>query len=283
MWYWLLRLEGVLFLLPAVVFYKLRGIPFILRCRNCRRWLLDPSSLRGGLCESCHNDKLADMTEFYTEEYETAVLPTRFAPDNYYPRVVERVGYGKVLDAGCGLGYLLSRLKLPAELLYGIDVGPGALKVAKAWVEGGNFCLGDVTKIPYESNTFDYLTCTEILEHLPEEMGEDAVRECYRVLKPGGVALFTVPNGKGVLGGYFCAHVRFFTFKSITNLLKGAGFEVFSGQKFGLYIAMVSRFISFIYNALGLYVPVTPVLNINVPEFMSMAFFIECRKPLTSD
>jgi hypothetical protein len=44
----------------------------------------------------------------------------------------------------------------------------------------------------------------------------------------------------------------------------------------------VSRFISFVYNALGLYVPVTPVLNINVPEFLSMAFFIECRKPLTN-
>lgn len=281
MWYWILRLEGLLVLPIAVLYYKLIGIPFTARCKKCQRRLCDPASLRYGFCESCHKERLSDMTAFYSEEYETAKLPTKLAPDNFYPRLVKKIGTGKVLDVGCGLGYLLSRVNLPAGLLYGMDVGPGALRVARSWIAGGHFCLGDVTSIPYQSGNFDYLVCTEVLEHLTVKQGTAAVRECYRVLRPGGVALFTVPNGKGVLGDYFCAHIRFFSFKSITTLIKEAGFEVISGQKFGLYIPLVSRFIAFVYNAQGRYVPVTPMLNLNVPESLSLTFLIECRKSPT--
>ena len=133
--------------------------------------------------------------------------------------------------------------------------------------------------MPQESllspNTFDFLTCTEVLEHI---RGDDAIRECYRVLKPGGVALFTVPNGKGVLGEYFTAHVRFFTFGSITNLLKETGFEIVSGQKCGLYIPFVCRFISAYNSARGRHHAFPPMLNLRVPEFLATSFFIECRK-----
>jgi ubiquinone/menaquinone biosynthesis C-methylase UbiE len=278
MWYWILRFEGLLLLPVAFIYYKLRGIPFTARCRKCQRWLLDPASFRGGFCESCHKERLSDMIAFYAEQYQSVEPPARLAPDNFYPRVVKRIGNGKVLDVGCGLGYLLSRVKLPKELLYGMDVGPGALKVAREWVGGGNFWLANVTNIPCQSATFDYLVCTEVLEHLTAGQGELAVRECFRVLKPGGTALFTVPNGRGVLGDYFCAHIRFFSFASVTGLLRAVGFEVVSGQKFGLYLPLVSRFIGFVYNAQKKYVPVTPMLNLNVPEFLSLTFFIECRK-----
>jgi len=280
MWYWILRLEG-LFVLPiAVFYYKLRGIPFTSRCKKCQRRLFDPVSFRCGLCESCHKERLSDMTAFYSEQYETAKPPTKLAPDNFFPRLVKKIGNGKVLDVGCGLGYLLSRVKLPAGLLYGMDVGPGALRVARSWVAGGNFCLGDATSIPYRPGSFDYLVCTEILEHLTVEQGAEAVKEYYRVLRPGGVALITVPNGKGVLGDYFSAHIRFFSFESFTTLIKEGGFEVISGKKFGLYIPLVSRFIGFVHTALGRYIPYPPMLNIEIPESLCTSFFIECQKPV---
>ncbi len=219
------------------------------------------------------------MVAFYSEQYETVNPPTRLAHDNFYPRVANKIGSGKVIDVGCGLGYLLSRIEQPAGSLYGMDVGLGALKVARQWVENGNFCLGDVTNIPYQSDSFDYMLSTEVLEHLTVEQGAKAAGECYRVLKPGGVAIFTVPNGKGVMGDYFNAHIRFFSIEAVTALIKDAGFEIVSLQKFGLYLPLVSRLIGFIYNAQGKYVPVTPMLNWNMPEFLSMSFLIECRKP----
>jgi ubiquinone/menaquinone biosynthesis C-methylase UbiE len=281
MWYWILRLEGLIFLPLAAIYYWLRHIPFTLKCRKCRGRLYDPASLRSGYCEKCHRARLNNMTEFYADEYEDSQVPARLAPDNFYPRIINRIKNGtceKVLDVGCGLGYLLSRLNIPAESRYGIDAGPGALKVARSLVINGNICLADVRQIPFKSNSFDYLVCTEVLEHFNPENGDAVVRECHRVLKPAGTAIFTVPNGQGVMGNYFNAHVRFFKFGVITGVLRNAGFEIIARQKFGLYLPFISRFLGFIYNAQKRYVPVTPMVNVELPEFLSMTFLIECRK-----
>ena len=52
----------------------------------------------------------------------------------------------------------------------------------------------DVQDIPYEDNYFDLIYCSHILEHVPDD--RKAMRELYRVLKPGGTALILVPiNG----------------------------------------------------------------------------------------
>jgi SAM-dependent methyltransferase len=51
--------------------------------------------------------------------------------------------------------------------------------------------LGTAYAIPAEEATFDSAICTAVLEHLEEP--EQAIRECFRVLKPGGVAVYTVP------------------------------------------------------------------------------------------
>lgn len=51
---------------------------------------------------------------------------------------------------------------------------------------------GDITKINYPDNSFDIIVCSEVLEHI-ENYGA-ASKELYRVLKPGGTVLFSMPN-----------------------------------------------------------------------------------------
>jgi 2-polyprenyl-3-methyl-5-hydroxy-6-metoxy-1,4-benzoquinol methylase len=286
MWYWVVKLEGMLFIpfIPLfIAYYTLRGIPFFIRCRKCRRWLiLDPRTFRFGMCEKCHREMVEyDVIKFHQlpEIYEGVVAPASVAPafDPFFRRMVKRVGDGRVLEVGCACGYLLSKLNLQPELLHGLDVAPGGIKIASNWVKGANFYLADARSLPFKSNTFDYLLCTEVLEHVE---GDDAVKECYRVLKPGGVALITVPNGKGIAGRYFCAHVQFFTFESITNLLEAAGFEIVSGQKFGLYMPFLTSSVGLLSNVLGRNLPFSSITyRLRVPEFLAMNFFIECRKP----
>ncbi|WP_405305377.1 glycosyltransferase [Methanobrevibacter sp.] len=54
--------------------------------------------------------------------------------------------------------------------------------------------LIDIQDIPYEDNYFDLIYCSHLLEHVPDD--NKAIRELYRVLKPGGTALILVPiNG----------------------------------------------------------------------------------------
>ena len=51
--------------------------------------------------------------------------------------------------------------------------------------------LVNITNIPFESNLYDAIICIHVLEHI--EQDRKAIRELYRVLKPGGWALITVP------------------------------------------------------------------------------------------
>ena len=51
--------------------------------------------------------------------------------------------------------------------------------------------IGDANYLPFRDNSFDYVTCTETLEHISHP--ELTIQEIYRVLKPGGVFLLTMP------------------------------------------------------------------------------------------
>lgn len=54
------------------------------------------------------------------------------------------------------------------------------------------YILGDGTRMPFESETFDYILCNQVFEHVPNL--ENLVKEMSRVLKTGGKALITFPN-----------------------------------------------------------------------------------------
>ena len=49
----------------------------------------------------------------------------------------------------------------------------------------------DVQDLPMEDNTYDIIFCNHVLEHVPDDL--QAMREMYRVLKPGGMAILQVP------------------------------------------------------------------------------------------
>jgi ubiquinone/menaquinone biosynthesis C-methylase UbiE len=210
------------------------------------------------------------------EVSEAPVIKPDF--DWLFKRISGEMDAGRILDVGCETGYLLSKLNSPPESLYGVDIAFGAIRKANDRVKGGNFCVADVRNMPYESDSFDYLTCTELLEHIEND---EVLKECFRVLRPGGTAFFTVPNGSGVAAKYMCSHIRFFTFQSIKNHVQEAGFEITSGKKCGLYIPFVTSFFTGLSYDLGRNVPFTSKLwSANVPEFLSVNFYIKCSKPV---
>lgn len=53
----------------------------------------------------------------------------------------------------------------------------------------------DITSINFDANHFDFLICNHVMEHVQDD--KKAMKECYRVLKNGGIAIFSVPlSGK---------------------------------------------------------------------------------------
>jgi ubiquinone/menaquinone biosynthesis C-methylase UbiE len=97
---------------------------------------------------------------------------------------VRELARGKrVLEAGCGTGLVLSRLREVASSVHGFDLSRGMLQQAES--RGLSVALGSVTQVPFRDDTFDLVCSFKVLAHVPQIT--DAVRELARVTRPGGM------------------------------------------------------------------------------------------------
>jgi len=94
----------------------------------------------------------------------------------------------KVIDIGCGEGFVINSLDLPD--ITGIDISKNALKLAKDRNRNCNLCAGSVYELSFKKDSFDLAIATEVLEHL--ENPERALEEIRRVSR--NYCLLSVPN-----------------------------------------------------------------------------------------
>tara|TARA_B100002019_G_scaffold190746_1_gene164966 strand:- start:296 stop:1063 length:768 start_codon:yes stop_codon:yes gene_type:complete len=156
----------------------------------------------------------------------------------------------KILDFGAGAGHMVQRIGEHAKLL---NIKPSDL-VFPCEVEPDCFLYEDVectpinldSKIPFEDNNFDAVYAIEVLEHTSRPY--DFMVEAYRVLKPGGVLIISVPNMSHILSrfslfftgfsslfpppskkqknaGRICGHIMPLTFPYFHYGMTRAGFE----------------------------------------------------------
>lgn len=105
--------------------------------------------------------------------------------DRELERFAERYVTGRVIDIGCGT-------KPYEEILRHYVTEHVGLDHAETPHDGANIDLpGTAYSIPADAGSFDSAICTAVMEHLEEP--EQALRECHRVLRPGGVAIYSVP------------------------------------------------------------------------------------------
>ncbi|HWT48597.1 MAG TPA: class I SAM-dependent methyltransferase, partial [Mycobacterium sp.] len=96
---------------------------------------------------------------------------------------------GRVLDVGCGTGYLLRALahRYPeAQQLCGIDPAPQMIETASAFAHDDRFRLtvGVAEQLGYPIGTFDLIVSTTSFDHWADQQA--GLVECARVLRPGG-------------------------------------------------------------------------------------------------
>jgi 2-polyprenyl-3-methyl-5-hydroxy-6-metoxy-1,4-benzoquinol methylase len=162
------------------------------------------------------------MLEF-AREYETQ-----------YGHLIRSLPPGsKILDLGCGPGFLLSWLAtIPALDVVGVDASFSQLAIARKSLPPSVNLVCELVEdlIQAQPGRFSVIFALNILEHIP---GEDdllhLVEHIREALVPGGLFICSVPNAASIIGGhsrYFdLTHVRAFTTSSLLQLFEAAGLE----------------------------------------------------------
>ncbi len=164
-----------------------------------------------------------------------------------------------IFDMGCGRGYYLNMFRYVSRCkLVGGELDEEIIGKARRNV--GH--LPDITltqlniyRLPFADNSFDAVVLSEVLEHIDDD--QRGLRELFRVLKPGGVLVITVPHANypfwwdpinktletltgrhiqhGPLAGIWANHVRLYTRQHLRAAAQSAGFAVEAERSFTHY------------------------------------------------
>jgi 2-polyprenyl-3-methyl-5-hydroxy-6-metoxy-1,4-benzoquinol methylase len=135
----------------------------------------------------------------------------------------------KVLDVGCGSGALLARMRAVGWDVEGVDFDPQAVEVARA--RGLTVHCGDLIRQEYPDAHFDVVHLGHVIEHVHDPLG--LVRECRRILQPGGRLVLLTPNAGGWGHRHFDRdwyaldpprHLHLFRVANLVEVVRRAGF-----------------------------------------------------------
>ena len=164
---------------------------------------------------------------------------------------IKEIKKGHVLEIGCGRGFYEHFLPsiYPNLKVTALDQNDSYLRVAQrtTFSQKVTFLQADALHLPFKKNSFNGAFATEVLEHLDDKQ---ALKELFRVVKPGGIVIVTVPNvaypflwdplnwvlehlfhthvPKDIwwLAGIWADHVRLYTPTMIKKLATQTGFTV---------------------------------------------------------
>ena len=106
----------------------------------------------------------------------------------------------RVLDVGCGPGWLTVQYASADAHVDAVDLAPSAVELAQKHLEirglHASVQAGNAEALPFQDGTFDLVVSSGALHHTPDPF--KAFGECFRVLKPGGKAKITLYR-KGIL------------------------------------------------------------------------------------
>lgn len=180
------------------------------------------------------------MSAFVTDGPDLPLTGERTVPglaeENYwfrrhevvYERMAARCADRDVLEAGCGEGYGANLIADVARRVIGLDYDETTVAHVRARYPRVDMRHGNLAELPLADGAVDVVVNFQVIEHLWDQ--GQFVRECLRVLRPGGCLLMSTPNritfspGRDTPINPF--HTRELNAAELTDLLTVAGFAV---------------------------------------------------------
>lgn len=129
-----------------------------------------------------------------------------------------------LLDCGAGTGLFAADL-LTRCRVFVLDDHEESLRMLRARFGADRVLVPEAGELPLADNSVDFITALDVLEHIPDDAA--AVREFARVLRPGGLAVVTVPAGMALWSDWDVAlhHQRRYSYYGLRALFAGEGWE----------------------------------------------------------
>lgn len=206
----------------------LEGSFRMVRCPSCQFIFLNPRPT----AESLHHfyQTYLPEEESSIESWERMMKPVFRRAAHLLERYRKN---GRLLDVGSGFGFFVAEMENKGWEAVGVEISQRALDYARS-VLGMIVHPGPLEKVDFPDNHFDAVTGFYVIEHLP--FPKAFLRECYRILKPGGLLLLRYPHTTpiknllhflGVENRLYDlpAHLCDFSPRMIQQCLERSGFE----------------------------------------------------------
>ncbi len=168
--------------------------------------------------------------------YRIVIKMLQFVPGVSDSAVLEAMGvhatWGTdLLDVGCGNGRYLAQMRTLGWDATGVEVDPTAAAQARA-AHGVTVHTGTLFDVKFPPDSFDVVTISHVIEHVDDPPG--LLRECFRILRPGGRVVMTTPNILSLGHRWFGSawrglepprHLILFSPRTLAQIARRAGFH----------------------------------------------------------
>lgn len=131
----------------------------------------------------------------------------------------------RVLDVGCGHGWLTKNYSKHGAKVTAIDLTPKAIQLTAEFLKlyklSADLIVADAEFLPFRDNMFDFVSCSGVLHHTPDT--QKAIDEIFRVLKPQSEAVISLYYKGLFLQNVTLAFIKFFMKLFRTRLLGREG------------------------------------------------------------
>ena len=124
----------------------------------------------------------------------------------------------RILDVGCGAGFLSNRMAEFGYQVTGIDLSEDSLVVARKYdtTQNVQYLSANAYQLPFEDNSFQVVSAMDFLEHVDHP--DKVIREISRVLAPGGLFFFHTFNRNPISWLVIIKFVEWFVKNTPTHL-----------------------------------------------------------------